>query len=211
VCSLYDSTLRYLHDALDQFNEKKNIFIELGIRDNFNFPKLHSLTHYIQSIKLLGTADNFNTEYSKRLHIDFAKNACHSTNHKNEYLQMTIWLERREKVFRHADFLRWLSANKDEGHIYSPLVKRHRHINVVLNPNQKCISFTKLANTQGALDFEVALTTYVIQFHGPKKHSAQQLQELLYVTKLPFRTSQFTTGLNSGILTLRDEKKFQKR
>jgi hypothetical protein len=42
-----DSTLRYLHNALDQFNKNKNIFIVLGIRDNFNFPKLHSLTHYI--------------------------------------------------------------------------------------------------------------------------------------------------------------------
>jgi hypothetical protein len=60
-------TLGYMQDALDTFNSHKSFFtnIPLGgvnIRDHLNIPKFHFLDHYIQSIKLLGTTDNYNTE-----------------------------------------------------------------------------------------------------------------------------------------------------
>ncbi len=51
--------------------------------------------------------DNYNTEQSEHLHIDFAKNAYYASNHKDEYPQMTLWLERREKVQQHAKFIEW--------------------------------------------------------------------------------------------------------
>ncbi|KAJ7856406.1 hypothetical protein B0H14DRAFT_2578915 [Mycena olivaceomarginata] len=57
------------------------------------------LPHYIMYIKLFGTTDNYNTEYS--LHIDLAKDAYRSTNFKDEFPQMTLWLERKEKIYRH--------------------------------------------------------------------------------------------------------------
>jgi hypothetical protein len=34
----------------------------LGIRTDFNIPKIHSLQHYVASIKLFGATDNYNTE-----------------------------------------------------------------------------------------------------------------------------------------------------
>ncbi|KAI0027352.1 hypothetical protein K488DRAFT_61832, partial [Vararia minispora EC-137] len=68
-------------------------------------PKLHSLRHYAPSIRLFGTADNLNTSYSERLHIDFAKSAYHSTNRKDEYPQMTLWLLRREKIHMHHQYV----------------------------------------------------------------------------------------------------------
>lgn len=73
------------------------IFVELGVRDDFNLPKLHSCAHYIMYIKLFGTTDNYNTEYTERLHIDLAKDAYRSINFKDEFPQMTLWLERKEK------------------------------------------------------------------------------------------------------------------
>ena len=91
-------TLRLLHQSLEQFHENKHIFVDLGIRNNFNLLKLHSLTHYVDSIKLFGTTDNYNTEYAERLHIDLAKDAYRVTNHQGEYTQMTVWLEQREKI-----------------------------------------------------------------------------------------------------------------
>ena len=39
-------SLDTLEDALRQFHENKDIFIELGIQQHFNLPKMHSLTHY---------------------------------------------------------------------------------------------------------------------------------------------------------------------
>ena len=91
-------TLSRLDNALSRFHNNKNILIDLGARFHFNFPKLHSLIHYVSSIKLFGTTDNYNTEQSERLHIDFAKDAYHATNRKDEYQQMTVWLERSEKI-----------------------------------------------------------------------------------------------------------------
>jgi hypothetical protein len=64
------------------------------------------LLHYQSSITLFGTTDNYNTEQTERMHINFAKNAYRATNHKDEYLQMTTWLERREKIQQHATFIK---------------------------------------------------------------------------------------------------------
>lgn len=98
-------TLKKLQDALDRFHANKDIFITLGIRKDFNLPKLHFLSHYVEKIKWSGTADNFNTEYTERLHIDFAKDAYAATNHKDELPQMTLWLERKEKVLEFDKYI----------------------------------------------------------------------------------------------------------
>ncbi|KAH9905099.1 uncharacterized protein B0H18DRAFT_883959 [Fomitopsis serialis] len=101
------TTLDALERTLSDFHTKKSIFVSLGARGNFLIPKLHMLLHYVRAIKLYGTTDNYNTEATERLHIDFAKEAYRSTNHKNEFPQMTKWLERREKVLQHAQYVKW--------------------------------------------------------------------------------------------------------
>ena len=93
-----DQTLTYLEDALKTYHANKSILKTLHIREHLNIPKFHSLVHYVDSIKRLGTTDNYNTEMFKRLHIDCAKKAWHASNHKNVRPQMTKWLERREKI-----------------------------------------------------------------------------------------------------------------
>ena len=96
-----------LDDTLSRLHSNKSIFVDLGIRMNFNLPKLHSLCHYIEMVQLFGTTDNYMTEYTEWLHIDLAKDAYRATNHKEEYYQMMKWLERREKVLWHRSFIRW--------------------------------------------------------------------------------------------------------
>ena len=100
-------TLCRLEECLTAFHNNKAVFIDLGIRENFNIPKLHSLLHYASSICLFGTTDNYNTEQSECLHIDLAKEAYHATNHKDEYAQMTMWLECRERVQWHIASTDW--------------------------------------------------------------------------------------------------------
>ena len=92
------NTLSLLQESLAQFHENKQVFIDLEVQDGFELPKLHSLTHYTSLIRLFGTTDNYNTEQTEHLHIDLAKDAYHATNHKDEYAQMTKWLEHQEKV-----------------------------------------------------------------------------------------------------------------
>jgi len=102
-----EETLDLLASSLSMFHENKDVFEELGIRNGFNIPKIHSMQHYAESIRNYGTTDNYNTEYTERLHIDLAKDAYKSTNFKDEFTQMTLWLERKEKVFRHGAFIAW--------------------------------------------------------------------------------------------------------
>ena len=98
-----DETLGYLQDALDMFHKHKEVFVQLGIRDHFDIPKIHSLVHYIDSIRQFGATDNYNTEAFERLHIDLAKDAWRATNKREERPQMVAWLDRNEKisVFQH--------------------------------------------------------------------------------------------------------------
>ncbi|KAI0823223.1 hypothetical protein BC628DRAFT_1325565 [Trametes gibbosa] len=107
------ATLAALNNALDNalsaFHAKghHDIFVKLGIRTGVDIPKFHVLVHYTRCIKLFGTTDNYNTETSERLHIDLAKNAYCATNHKDEYPQMTKWLERKEKIIYHLNYILW--------------------------------------------------------------------------------------------------------
>ncbi|KAG1837672.1 hypothetical protein F4604DRAFT_1885673 [Suillus subluteus] len=82
-------SLEGLQTALAGFHANKDVLKELAIREHFNIPKLHQLTHYVQSISLFSAADGFNTELPERLHIDFAKDAY--------------------PVFLHSAYLDWLS------------------------------------------------------------------------------------------------------
>jgi hypothetical protein len=103
-------TLDSLEEARMRFHQNKGIFVDLGIREDFNLPKLHSCEHYSPNIQLFGTLDNCNTEYTERLHIDLAKDAYRATNRKDEFSQMTLWLERKEKIQRHDKFINWKLA-----------------------------------------------------------------------------------------------------
>ncbi|KAI0821653.1 hypothetical protein BC628DRAFT_1491058 [Trametes gibbosa] len=100
-------TLKLLDGALQAFHANKSIFVDLGIREHFKLPKLHFLDHYRHCIELYGTTDNYDTQFSERLHIDFTKEAYRATNHKDEFSQMTTWLERREKMQQHEAYIAW--------------------------------------------------------------------------------------------------------
>jgi hypothetical protein len=105
-----DTTLARMQEALDEFHANKSVFVELDIREDFNIPKLHSMRHYIQSIRSLGSADGFNSESPERLHIDYAKDAYKASSKVDYIAQMTHWLELQEAVYRHRIFLDWVSS-----------------------------------------------------------------------------------------------------
>jgi hypothetical protein len=131
VCALLDflylaqytshtnETIHRLQDSLAAFHNNKAIFIDLGAQDHFNIPKLHSLSHYESAIQQFRTMDNYNTEQSKCLYINLVKDAYCTTNHKDEYSQMTIWLECREKIEQHVTFIDW----RQQDHQHDPLLR----------------------------------------------------------------------------------------
>ncbi|THU90457.1 hypothetical protein K435DRAFT_911965 [Dendrothele bispora CBS 962.96] len=203
-----DESLQSLDDALAAFHSNKHIFIELGSREHFNLPKLHFLCHYSHAIKLYGTTDNYNTETTERLHIDFAKDAYRASNHKDEYSQMTRWLERREKVMYHATYIDWCFYSQTNttstpaipvtGSRYDfPGAQRSLtdmkcllHQKMTTYPTIKSVSFSKLEDVSnrgyGAVQFTSALSRFIVQFRQPD-FTPLQVEEYARVVVFPFK------------------------
>ncbi|KAF9031785.1 hypothetical protein BDP27DRAFT_1386850 [Rhodocollybia butyracea] len=79
-------------------------------KDQINIPKFHSLLHYVNPIKWLGTTDNYNTEAFERFHVDMAKEAWDATNKRNHFHQMTQWLSRQEKILSFGFYRNWIDS-----------------------------------------------------------------------------------------------------
>ncbi|KAJ7586638.1 hypothetical protein C8J56DRAFT_787323 [Mycena floridula] len=105
-----DETLVQMDRAWSAFHENKAIFIEMGIQEHFNIGKLHSMCHYVPSIRLFGSLDGYNTEAPERLHIDFAKMAFRATNKKGYIKQMTTWMACQDAVHWFKIYQRWLKG-----------------------------------------------------------------------------------------------------
>ncbi|KAH8990406.1 hypothetical protein EDB86DRAFT_3235371 [Lactarius hatsudake] len=183
-------TLLCLEESLAQFHDNKDVFVDLGIREHFIIPKVHSLSHYKSSITLFGSTDNYNTEQTERLHINFTKDAYCATNRKDKYPQMTTWLERREKIQQHTKFIAWRQRaphdNTQHSEPIGPSKPVPRTIQMAQNPSLKAVSFNDLADKYRAFDFQDALADFIAQLNHPQA-SATALRALAEDTLLPFR------------------------
>ncbi|KAI0290011.1 hypothetical protein BC826DRAFT_970620 [Russula brevipes] len=104
-------TIAALEHSLGDFHANKSIIINLGICRHFNVPKIHIISHYVDSILSRGSLDAYNTKASERLHIDYAKDAYRSSNRRDYTIQMTRWLQWREAMYMHAGFIHWCERN----------------------------------------------------------------------------------------------------
>ncbi|KAI1789741.1 hypothetical protein LXA43DRAFT_948029 [Ganoderma leucocontextum] len=156
-------TLEQLRGALQRFHANKAIFVDLDICDHFHIPKLHSFDHYLNSIKVFGTTDNYDTQYTERLHIDFAKEAYRATNHKDEFPQMTLWLERREKISRHAAYIQWRSDQRDSHNFVSLLTR----IQLAKWPTIKVLRFDTAIKNYGVTSLRDAVARFIIKYRSP--------------------------------------------
>ena len=157
-------TLCCLQDSLKLFYNNKMVFVDLGTRGNFHIPKLHSLLHYESSIQLFGTTDNYNTEQTERLHIDFTKDTYRATNHKDEYMQMTIWLERQEKVQQHVASVERQQQEQPRVDTRIPIGLPKPHyglLKMTQHPTIKSVSFGNLSRKYGAHCFLDTLAGFI--------------------------------------------------
>ncbi|KAJ7604990.1 hypothetical protein FB45DRAFT_1149638 [Roridomyces roridus] len=189
-----DQTLALMDDALQRFHDNKSVFVDIGVHSHFNLPKLHSCRHYIMYIRLYGTTDNYNTEYTERLHIDLAKDAYRSTNFKDEFPQMTAWLERKEKVFRHETYIQWrvdgcpaptasASDHLDAGIVYE------RQLLMAKNPTVKSARIAQIHIAYGASLFRDALAQFITHLAHPT-FSATEVRANASQLHLPFGSVQ---------------------
>lgn len=172
-------TLTLLEEALQKFHYNKDIFVDLGIRLHFHFPKLHKLKHYKTVIEVLGTMDNYNTEYTERLHIDLAKDVYCSTNHKDEFTQMMKWLERKEKIIFHDKFICWRLADEPSppDTSWRPPEFAHRpHIQMTTHPSIWSVPLTLIISNYCATLFTPALARYVAYTNNPSLYTTAQIE-----------------------------------
>ena len=76
------NSLDTMSQSLKTFHEHKHHFLHPILRPHFNIPKLHPISHDVDSIKPRGSAVGFNAELPERFHIDFAKKAYRRSNKK---------------------------------------------------------------------------------------------------------------------------------
>ena len=186
-----DDTLALLENSLSRFDANKQIFIDLEIRSNFNISKFHFVRrHYIDAIKYFGTTDNYNTEYTERLHIDLVKDAYHATNRKEEMSQMTLWLERKEKVFRHESFMAWrLNGSPSPAHWEAPPLLPHRQIQITKHPSRKRVALEELETSYGARSIQDALAEYFVRLlNKGVRMTRNQIEDAKESWDIPFQS-----------------------
>ena len=185
------STLTRLDDALARFHDNKDVFIDLGIRNQFNLPKIHCMLHYSPSIRLFGTTDNYNTEQTERIHIDVIKDAYLATNHKDKYVQMATWQERHEKIQVHYGYLKQRQqANTTSSPSAKPIGAPRpgaQRLKMALHPTLRTVSFDDLAQRYGAINFQDALADFIAHFNNPTA-TGSSLSTLAADTLIPFRS-----------------------
>ncbi|PIL37661.1 hypothetical protein GSI_01355 [Ganoderma sinense ZZ0214-1] len=164
-------TLKLLDDALWRFHANKAVFVDLGIREHFKLPKLHFLDHYRECIEMFGSTDNYDTQHSERLHIDFAKDAFRTTNGKDELSQMTIWMERKEKIEHHEEYINW-HLQQDEA---------ARAMLEALS-----VTFEELAEHYGASFFRDALKRFVVEHNSAVTLMHAQVERASAAIYFPF-------------------------
>ncbi|PCH44893.1 hypothetical protein WOLCODRAFT_91051 [Wolfiporia cocos MD-104 SS10] len=177
------ASLQCLENCLATFHRHKDIFLDLEVRSDFNIPKLHSLLHYVDAIRLFGTADGFNTELPEHLHIDYAKEAYRASNKRDYTEQMTIWLRRQEATYLRSSYITWLASlgsdAKNQGSessedeesdtnevatgviaqaIHESIAESHQLAKVCPHPQTPV---EQLETIYGAVDFIPALTAFL--------------------------------------------------
>ncbi|KAF9497635.1 hypothetical protein BDN71DRAFT_1481608 [Pleurotus eryngii] len=191
-----DDTLRLLEQSLEEFHLHKSVFEQLGARKGFNIPKLHSLVHYARRIKRFETTDNYSTESTERLHIDFAKDAYKATNHKDEFPQMTSWLKRREKIQYHEKFIQWRLDLASQGmkprcpHSWKPPdMALPLHYKMTKHPTVRAVSFNHITSLQGysATHFVQALSQFILFANNPSI-TVHDLEQRASTFSLPFNS-----------------------
>ncbi|KIK14334.1 hypothetical protein PISMIDRAFT_117262, partial [Pisolithus microcarpus 441] len=168
-----DTTLTAMEESLKTFHSHKDVLVELQVREDFNVPKIHSLKHYVSSIRALGSADGYNTEYPERLHIDYAKDGYRASNKRDYVEQMALWLQCQEAMHYKSAYLAWRKSRADSdlpdasllqtpGIIFffksGSLKTRYK---VAKNPSRRQVSVAHIESDYNAPEFIPALKHFL--------------------------------------------------
>lgn len=101
----------------------------------------------------------------------------HATNRKDEFPQMTLWLEWKEKVQRHEAYITWVLAGhpSPKSVTFANAVPRQpvstgapeSHFHIFKTPSVKAVLFSLLVTDYGATYFRDVLARYIVTCRNP--------------------------------------------
>jgi hypothetical protein len=123
--------------------------------------KQPKLLHYVESICLFGSTDNYNSEMFECLHIDFAKHGWQASNKRDEFPQMISWLSRQEKIDSFNSYLSGSIVIESSGPESGQPFHRLSRISVAKFPNYPHKSIANITKSHQAPGFERYLKEYL--------------------------------------------------
>ena len=91
-------SLEATQEALNQFHHYRDIFKDVGIRDDFNLPRQHSLRHYIHLIREYGSPNGICSSITENKHIKAVKEPWRRSSKWQAMRQMLISNQRMDKL-----------------------------------------------------------------------------------------------------------------
>ncbi|KAF7971583.1 hypothetical protein HWV62_20746 [Athelia sp. TMB] len=101
------NSIRQMDDALAEFHQHRQIFLELGVRSNFNLPRQHSAPHWTKLIREFGAPNGLCSSITESKHIKAVKQPWRRSNRYKALEQMLYINQRTDKLSAaRVDFVR---------------------------------------------------------------------------------------------------------
>ncbi|KAG9080792.1 hypothetical protein FRC06_006159, partial [Ceratobasidium sp. 370] len=112
-----DEDVDKLEKTLEEIHHFKNVLIREKLFANDSrfdqIPKFHMISHYAESIREMGTPDNYSTEAPEYLHIVCAKQPWRASNKVRPTVQMVRFIQRYEALrIQRAYMNSWLGITE---------------------------------------------------------------------------------------------------
>jgi hypothetical protein len=92
------TTLESIDAAIERFHREREIFIEVGVREDFSLPRQHSLTHYSSLIRLFGAPNGICSSITESKHIKAVKEPWRRSSRNQPLGQMLLTNQRLDKL-----------------------------------------------------------------------------------------------------------------
>jgi len=93
-----ETVLLKIDAAVETFHRERLIFVEEGIREDFNLPRQHSLVHYRSNIQMFGAPNGLCSSIAESKHIKAVKEPWRRSNRNNPLGQMLLTNQRLDKL-----------------------------------------------------------------------------------------------------------------
>jgi hypothetical protein len=93
-----ETTLKLIDAAIERFHHEREIFIEVGVREDFCLPRQHSLMHYSSLIRLFGAPNGICSSITESKHIQAVKKPWRRSSRNQPLGQMLLTNQRLDKL-----------------------------------------------------------------------------------------------------------------